>query len=68
MVGEKLGDGLRPVYPSSKDCSLMCGFNDEHTGQKHFAQCLFSCLALTNKVYGSSMENCFFPFPLLFQI
>lgn len=26
-------------------------------GQKHFAQCLFSCLALTNKVYGSSMEN-----------
>lgn len=32
-------------------------FNDQHTGQEHFAQCLFSCLALTNKVYGSSMEN-----------
>lgn len=51
------------VYPSSRDCSLMCGFNDQHTGQKHFAQCLFSCLALTNKVYGSSMENvCCFSF------
>lgn len=29
---------------------------------EHFAQCLFSCLALTNKVYGSSMENGVFPF------
>ena len=51
-------------YPSSRDCSLTCGFHGQHAGQKHFAQCLFSCLALTNKVYGSSMENvcCFFLF------
>lgn len=41
----------------SRGCSLTCGFNDQHARQKHFAQCLFSCLALTNKVYGSSMEN-----------
>lgn len=45
------------VYHGSRGCSPTCGFNDQHTGQKHFAQCLFSCLALTNKVYGSSMEN-----------
>lgn len=45
------------VYRGSRGCSPTCGFNDQHAGQKHFAQCLFSCLALTNKVYGSSMEN-----------
>lgn len=53
-MGKGVGDY---VYRGSRGCSPTCGFNDQHAGQKHFAQCLFSCLALTNKVYGSSMEN-----------
>lgn len=58
------------VYRGSRGCSPTCGFNDLHAGQKHFAQCLFSCLALTNKVYGSSMENvcCFSLFFFFFKL
>ena len=57
------------VYRGSRGCSPTCGFNDQHTGQKHFAQCLFSCLALTNKVYGSSMENvCCFSLFFFFKL
>lgn len=45
---------------------VRCG---DHAGREHFAQCLFSCLALTNKVYGSSMENvgCFSLFFFFFN-
>lgn len=57
-LGEGGGRGsVDRVYLDSKGCRPKCGFNDQHTGQEHFAQGLFSCLALTDEVYGNSMEN-----------